>query len=57
MRSKVIGIAGLLLIAGASLAQGTTIGDLELKDLWAGDSVDQEFLKDRTVLVEFWGYN
>ena len=51
-----VGVALLflpLLVAGTAAA--ATLDDLELRDLWMGEAWDKESLKDRTVVVEFWG--
>lgn len=50
----------LILILGLSLAAqagAATLDDLELRDHWMGDTWDRDALRDRTVVVEFWGYN
>jgi hypothetical protein len=57
MTVRWIGLAAGVVVAAAGLAQGATIADLELGELWMGEAWDQASLKDRVVLVEFWGYN
>ncbi|GEM_PF-1160967 len=56
------GILALLAIlgafwAGAESARAATLDDLELGELWLGEAWDKASLKERTVVVEFWGYN
>ncbi|MHC5039121.1 MAG: hypothetical protein ACYTHM_17570 [Planctomycetota bacterium] len=52
---------GLLLILPLALLGGSaaaaTLEDLELGDHWMGEKWDKESLRDRTVVIEFWGYN
>jgi hypothetical protein len=57
MNGKRLALAAALLVAAAGVAHGATIADLELGELWMGEAWDQGALKDRVVLVEFWGYN
>ena len=57
-RVLLLGAAVLVLAAlGPASASAATLDDLELGDLWSGEAWDLEGLKDRTVVVEFWGYN
>lgn len=49
--------AALVPLLAAGAASAATLNDLELGDHWTGASWDKESLKDRTVVVEFWGLN
>ena len=44
----------LLMIGSAGAA---TLDDLDLGDHWMGEKWDKDSLKERTVVIEFWGYN
>jgi len=57
MNGKRLAWAAALLVAGAGLAQGATLADLELQDPWMGEEWSIDALKDHVVVVEFWGYN
>jgi hypothetical protein len=48
-------ILPLALLGGSAAA--ATLEDLELGDHWMGEKWDKESLRDRTVVIEFWGYN
>jgi len=60
MKSKLIILGGAMLIApflSAPLWAEPTLDDLSLGDHWMGEKWDLESLKERTVVVEMWGYN
>ena len=60
MKSKILILGGALMIApflSASLWAEPTLDDLSLGDHWMGEKWDRESLRERTVVVEMWGYN
>lgn len=58
MKSAIAASAAFAVLAVFGAAAGAaTIDDLVLGDHWAGEKWDKESLRDRTVVVELWGYN
>ncbi len=58
MNKSLAAAAALAALALSGAAAGAaTIDDLTLGDHWAGEKWDKDSLRDRTVVVELWGYN
>lgn len=51
------GTALFLLAQAASAFAGQTLADLSYGNLWYGSDIKPEALKDRVVVVDFWGFN
>lgn len=50
-------VTAALLLGMAAQAAAAGLDDLELGELWMGEAWSKETLRERTVVVEFWGYN